>query len=77
MYPYSRAESVLDNTSRVDLDAHLTGKDEGVLLSFPLFQAANYQEAIVREGEMLYIPPRWWHFVKSLSTSFSVSFWWG
>ena len=27
-------------------------------------------------GEMLFIPPGWWHHVRSLSVSFSVSFWW-
>ena len=26
--------------------------------------------------QMLYIPPRWWHYVESVETSFSVSFWW-
>ena len=31
---------------------------------------------VLQPGEMLYIPPRWWHYVKSLSVSFSVSFWW-
>eukprot|EP01122_Echinamoeba_exundans_P003977 TRINITY_DN14016_c0_g1_i1.p1 TRINITY_DN14016_c0_g1~~TRINITY_DN14016_c0_g1_i1.p1 ORF type:complete len:437 (+),score=48.43 TRINITY_DN14016_c0_g1_i1:260-1570(+) len=77
MYPYSREESVLDNTSQVDLDTYLTSKDETALQPFPLFRSAGYQEAVVQEGDMLYIPPRWWHFVKSLSTSFSVSFWWG
>uniref|UniRef100_A0A2P2L7T1 Transcription factor n=2 Tax=Rhizophora mucronata TaxID=61149 RepID=A0A2P2L7T1_RHIMU len=34
-------------------------------------------DCILEEGEMLYIPPRWWHYVRSLTTSFSVSFWWG
>lgn len=28
-------------------------------------------------GELLYIPPRCWHYIRSLSLSFSVSFWWG
>lgn len=27
-------------------------------------------------GEMLYIPPNWWHHVTALTPSFSVSFWW-
>jgi hypothetical protein len=43
---------------------------------FPLFGSAPYTECILRPGEMLYIPPGCWHYVRSLSTSFSVSFWW-
>ena len=75
----------MENTSRVDvshfrsrslggstdLDAiRVTGK------MFPLFKDAKYQEAILGPGECLYIPLGWWHYVESLSTSFSVSFWW-
>lgn len=43
---------------------------------FPLFRTASYQETILNEGECLYIPAGWWHYVRSLSVSFSVSFWW-
>lgn len=43
---------------------------------FPLFTTAEYRETILKPGECLYIPLGWWHYVESLSTSFSVSFWW-
>jgi len=43
---------------------------------FPLFASAPYLECILQKGEVLYMPPRWWHYVRSLSLSFSVSFWW-
>jgi lysine-specific demethylase 8 len=42
---------------------------------FPDFAGAKYVEAVLGPGECLYIPPGWWHYVKSLSPSFSVSFW--
>lgn len=42
---------------------------------FPLFKEAKYQEAIIGPGECLYIPLGWWHYVESLTNSFSVSFW--
>ena len=45
-------------------------------LFFPHFSHAKYVETILKEGECLYIPVGWWHYVRSLSTSFSVSFWW-
>ncbi|KAL9089638.1 MAG: hypothetical protein Q9165_005670 [Trypethelium subeluteriae] len=43
---------------------------------FPLFEKAQYVEGILGPGDCLYIPKGWWHYVESLSTSFSVSFWW-
>lgn len=35
-----------------------------------------YWETILRPGDTLVIPIGWWHYVRSLSISFSVSFWW-
>jgi hypothetical protein len=43
---------------------------------FPLFKTAQCVEGVLGPGESLYIPVGWWHFVESLSTSFSMSFWW-
>lgn len=76
LYPFCKEESILDNTSRVDVDRLFSGSPGDLHEQFPKFRNAAYVEAIVQEGDMLYIPPKWWHFVKSLSTSFSVSFWW-
>lgn len=44
---------------------------------YPGVAALPYCDVVLRPGQMLYIPPGWWHFVRSLSVSFSVSFWWG
>jgi hypothetical protein len=43
---------------------------------YPEFAQAVYVEEILEEGECLFIPKGWWHYVRSLSPSFSVSFWW-
>ncbi|KAK5015993.1 hypothetical protein LTR60_002615 [Cryomyces antarcticus] len=43
---------------------------------FPLFATAHYVEAVLGPAELLYIPLGWWHYVQSLGTAFSVSFWW-
>lgn len=67
LYPHST--TILKNTSQVDLE-------NCDVVKFPKFQSAQYMECILRSGEMLYMPPKYWHFVKSLSVSFSVSFWW-
>ncbi|KAK9456735.1 hypothetical protein V1511DRAFT_495154 [Dipodascopsis uninucleata] len=36
---------------------------------------SDYFECILGPGDALFIPCGWWHYVKSLSPSFSVSFW--
>ncbi|KAM0942931.1 putative [histone H3]-dimethyl-L-lysine(36) demethylase [Dioscorea sansibarensis] len=67
LHPY--AESMLSNSSQVDLD-NIDAKQ------FPKVEDIDFIDCILEEGELLYIPPKWWHYVRSLSTSFSVSFWW-
>lgn len=72
LYPAHPAESgeitSQNNISSVDLlqpDATL----------FPEFSNATFVDCIIAPNEMLYIPNRWWHFVQSLSPSFSLNFW--
>jgi hypothetical protein len=43
---------------------------------YPSFKDAKCIEGVLGPGECLYIPVGWWHHVESLSTSFSMSFWW-
>lgn len=43
---------------------------------FPEFRKAQGFMCHLKPGEILYIPPEWWHHVVSLSPSFSISFWW-
>jgi len=70
----------MSNTSEVDVGI-LAGLDgtpeeiEAAAKKFPLFKKAHYLECVLHEGECLYIPIGWWHYVRSLSVSFSVSFW--
>ncbi len=66
---YPHPGRLLHNTSQVDLDTP-------DLAQFPDFAELPCLECVLRPGEMLYIPPGHWHYVKALSTSFSVSFWW-
>jgi len=67
LYPYT--EQMLCNSSQVDL----TNID---IVRFPDAENLEFVDCILEEGQMLYIPPKWWHFVQSLTPSFSVSFWW-
>jgi Cupin-like domain len=43
---------------------------------FPLLKGASYVETILEPGQMLFIPKGWIHYVRSLSPSIGVSFWW-
>ena len=42
----------------------------------PLAQHAEYKEVYLKPGDCLFIPARMWHYVRSLSTSISVNYWW-
>lgn len=67
---YPHIDRLLSNTARVD-------PEKPDYRNFPLFESVSTPlECRLEAGEMLYIPPRYWHHVRALSTSFSVSFWW-
>ena len=40
------------------------------------FRSVPFVDCILEPGDLLYIPIGWWHYVRGLSVSFSVSFWW-
>ena len=75
LYP---RDDELRNTSSIDcdMDPEEGGLSAAEASTFPLFNDAPCRTCILRPGECLYIPPRWWHFCKSKDVSFSVSFWW-
>lgn len=65
LYPY---EGMLNNTTQVDAENLDFEK-------FPLVKNVRFYRVVLKEGEMLYIPRLWWHYVRSLTPSISVSFW--
>uniref|UniRef100_A0A182M3J5 JmjC domain-containing protein n=1 Tax=Anopheles culicifacies TaxID=139723 RepID=A0A182M3J5_9DIPT len=66
LYPHDHF--ILSNTSQVD-----AGRVD--YERFPLAREVSFHRLTLHRGEVLYIPPKWWHYVESLSPSFSVSFW--
>jgi len=68
LYPHEAGPHVVSSRV-VDLDRVDASR-------FPEFGAAPYVDLLLAEGEVLYIPPHWWHYVEAQTTSFSVSFWW-
>lgn len=69
MFDPGACRGLTSNTSRVDIDAPDAA-------AFPLFPQQPFIDGVLEAGQMLYLPPGWWHYVKALSTSVSVSFWW-
>jgi hypothetical protein len=59
------------NTSAVDVD-------NPNYEQFPLFENVKREafSGVLHPGDMLFIPARWWHAVKSLDFSISVNAWW-
>lgn len=46
-------------------------------LEYPSFQAApTPYECVIEPGDVLFIPAKWWHHVRSLSWSASANVWW-
>ena len=90
LYPYPK-DHLLHNTSTMDINIFdlihsntITNEHKRQLtIKYPqFFQLINHEnssskfyEIILKPGDVLYIPPKWGHFVTSLSVSFSLSFW--
>lgn len=68
----------MSNTSEVDLAAIELSPAEADQWEelWPGFLDAEYVETVLHEGECLYIPIGWWHYVRGLRGGISVSFWW-
>ncbi|XP_055659433.1 bifunctional peptidase and arginyl-hydroxylase JMJD5 isoform X2 [Falco peregrinus] len=67
LYPHE--SQILHNTSQVDVE-------DPDLVKFPSFRKAAFQSCVLMPGQVLFIPVKYWHYVRSLDMSFSVSFWW-
>ncbi|XP_041825401.1 lysine-specific demethylase 8 [Melanotaenia boesemani] len=67
LYPHQ--SQLLHNTSQVEVENPDTEH-------FPEFIKAPYLECVLQPGDVLFIPVKHWHYVRSLEVSFSVSFWW-
>lgn len=65
LYPY---DGLLSNTSQVDAE-HIDHE------KFPAAKNVKFQRIILKAGQMLYIPKLHWHYVRSLTPSISISFW--
>ncbi|EDX00825.1 bifunctional peptidase and arginyl-hydroxylase JMJD5 [Drosophila yakuba] len=67
LYPHE--SEFLANTARID--AAQLDPD-----TYPLVAKVKFYQLLLQPGDCLYLPPKWWHYVRSEAPSFSVSFWW-
>ena len=70
-YLYPNEGVLMQNTSKIDLDEDFSD----IMSKYPDFSKAQGFECNMNPGDLLYIPPKCWHFVKSYTTSCSISFW--
>lgn len=61
------AETLMSNTANLDVFDSKT--------AVPASVRAAALKATLGPGDLLYMPPGWWHSLRSLSRSFSVSMW--
>ena len=71
VYPRGREAGGVDMSNTSEVDVERWDEDR-----WPLFGGARFVEGVVGEGECLYLPVGWWHYVRALTASWSVSFWW-
>lgn len=62
-HSYGHHISTLDLSLNTNLQSELLNK----ILSYKI---------ILEKGDAIFIPSRWWHFVKTLDTSISLNYWW-
>jgi hypothetical protein len=67
LYPFP-ASARFSHISHVDAERPDLGKH-------PRFAGAQSWEALLGPGDLLYLPPFWWHHVRSLDVSISLNFW--
>ena len=68
LYPYpflhpSHAQTQVNLSNTLDID------------SFPLAESVRGLEVVLQPGDLLYMPPLWFHLVESIDVSISVNVW--
>lgn len=61
------------HTSQIDT---YIDKSNPNVSKFPKLQEAEFIEVVLKAGDLLYIPPYWWHQVQGLSLNISVTYRW-
>lgn len=70
IYP-NPSDSLLWNTSQVDIE----NLDSTKFSNFNQIDKKYVYEFLLNEGDWLFIPKRCWHFIKAVTDSFSINYW--
>ncbi|KAF3917672.1 hypothetical protein AA313_de0208635 [Arthrobotrys entomopaga] len=57
-------------------DGAVSDEEEEEKVRWKRFKEARYVEFVASEGDAIFFPKGWWHYVRSMEPSFSVNFWW-
>ncbi|MBB2487887.1 cupin-like domain-containing protein [Mitsuaria sp. WAJ17] len=76
LYPPSQTPYLYPGLDGVDFASHVD-PEQPDLQRYPLFaRAAGAMDFTLETGEMLYLPPFWWHSIRALSNAnISINYW--
>ena len=65
------------NISMIDVEEEEEEREGGANPRFPLYpgRKASWM-GVLGPGDCLFIPQGWWHYIRAITTSISVNFWW-
>ena len=70
-----QAGSSVLHATRAQQNVSAVNIEDPDLTKHPEFADADYCECVLCPGEMLFIPAKYWHYVRSLTSALSVNFW--
>ena len=73
--PFLYARTMLAHNSHSAFGTSPVRVETPDLTKYPEFANAAYEETLLAPGDMLFIPKRHWHYIRSLSTSVSINMW--
>eukprot|EP01128_Nolandella_sp_AFSM9_P011341 TRINITY_DN804_c0_g2_i5.p1 TRINITY_DN804_c0_g2~~TRINITY_DN804_c0_g2_i5.p1 ORF type:complete len:472 (-),score=80.38 TRINITY_DN804_c0_g2_i5:816-2231(-) len=74
-YLYATPTPAISTKQQQNLSSITGLESEDVVERFPLLSHAKYEELLLGPGDTLFMPAGVWHYVRSLTTSMSINFW--
>lgn len=71
----AKASQLAVHATRAQKNISAVNVEQPDLEKHPKFANTDYFECVLSPGDMLFIPAKHWHYVRSLSPAISVNFW--